>query len=216
MSTSTQPDGTPTRVAGVADQTDELFDVVDDDNNPISIATREQCHTDGLLHRSTHVFLFRQRYVIGGLSARTEMLLQRRSQGKTVGPGLWDVSVAEHLSAGEAYTSATARGLREELGLTVDQDELVQIREPYLSRQVYEDVGVLDHLFTATYAMMYEENRHGAIVTDGDEVEEAEWWTVTNLIKTAKQTPELFTRWLLIELANLNLIEVSKMITGTL
>jgi isopentenyl-diphosphate Delta-isomerase len=38
---------------------------------------------------------------------------------KRIGPGLWDVSLAEHLNPGESYAEAAIRGLKEELGIEV-------------------------------------------------------------------------------------------------
>ena len=37
--------------------------------------------------------------------------MQRRSEAKKIGPGLWDISVAEHLNRGEEYRPAAIRGL---------------------------------------------------------------------------------------------------------
>lgn len=198
----------------IADYGGEEFDIVDDTNTVISRATRQKCHAEGLLHRSTHIFLFRTCKPLLSPLPRVEVLLQKRSEKKTVGPHLWDISVAEHLSAGEDYTEATVRGLKEEIGLGVDASDMVQIRDAYLSRQFYEDVGVLDHMFTCTFGMLYEHGRHGDVVVDGEEVAAVEWWPVTKLVKLAKTEPQLFTRWLRIELQNLNLVEVGKMFTG--
>lgn len=200
-----------------ADYGGELFDIVDKDDNVTGTATRKKCHEEGLLHRSTHVFLFRLHQAIGRRRPQVEVLMQKRSSKKTVGPGLWDVSVAEHLSVGESYVTATVRGCKEELGLNVDADELVQIRQSYVSRQFYKDVGILDHMFTQTFAALYEEEKHGKVVVDEEEVEGVEWWDVRDLaIRGKKGTEEEFTRWLLIELKNLDVPEVGNMITGTM
>lgn len=198
-----------------ADYPDEVFDVVDENNKPVGRATRRRCHEEGLLHRSTHVFVFRTRQTIGRLRAEVEVLLQKRSQKKKVGGGLWDVSVAEHLSEGENYVQATARGLSEELGIRINEGhDLVQIRQAYLSRQYYEEASVLDHMFTCTFGMVLDEGTHGKLRIDEEEVECIEWWPVSTLVKKAKTSKELFTRWLLIELDNLNLMEVGKMMMG--
>lgn len=197
------------------DCADEEFDIVDSENRCIGRATRRRCHEEGLLHRSTHVFLFRARQTIGRLRAEVEVLLQKRSEKKKVGGGLWDVSTAEHVSAGENYVQATARGLYEELGIHINEDhDLVQIRQAYLSKQYYKEAGVLDNLFTCLFAMIYDEETHGALRVDGAEVECVEWWPVSTLVKKSKSNKDMFTRWLLIELDNLNLVEVGKMMMG--
>lgn len=200
------------------DNGDEMFDVVDDKNNVIGQASRRKCHEEGICHRSTHVLLFRQHQPIGRNRPGVYVLLQKRSEHKKVGAGLWDVSVAEHLSPGETYRQATARGLKEELNLNIDADELVQIRQAYLSRQLYEEAGVLDNMFTETFAALYDEQVHGSVEVDGKEVEEVKWWHVPDVVVQAKQkqSDQMFTRWLLIDLRNLDLAEVGNMVTGAM
>ena len=47
-----------------------------------------------------------------------------RSPKKTVCPSAWDLSCAEHLMSGETYREGAARGLKEELGLDIQLDNL--------------------------------------------------------------------------------------------
>lgn len=188
-----------------ADQLDEQFDVVNENNHPVSIASRRDCHHKGLLHRSTHVLLFRKPVHANNQRRSPEVLLQRRSLRKKVGAGLWDLSVAEHLSAGEGYAAATIRGLEEELNLNYDSTMLVSVREPYLSRQKYAEAGVTDHMFTTLFAALYDEQVHGRPIVDKSEVQEVEWWSVDKVLEGAAQGEKLFTRWFLIELDNIDL-----------
>lgn len=199
-----------------ADNMEEVFDVVDDTNTPVDTATRAKCHEEGLLHRSTHILLFRSHLSIGATTPAIEVLLQQRSEHKKVGAKLWDVSVAEHLSAGEDYIAASTRGIQEELGLTLAADALVTVRQPYLSRQFYEEARVLDNMFTGTFAALYEEMVHGRVRFDEAEVEAVEWWPVDRVVKKAKERPELFTRWFLIELRNIDLVELGNRMVGVM
>lgn len=199
-----------------ADQMDEIFDVVDETNTPVSTAARRRCHEEGLLHRSTHVFIFRSRLSIGASAPAIELLLQQRSEKKKVGASLWDVSVAEHLSAEEDYLTASTRGLQEELDLTFPADALVTVRQPYLSKQFYEEAGVLDNMFTSTFSALYDQTVNGRVRFDEAEVQAVEWWPVDRIVKKSKEKPELFTRWLLIELRNIDLVELGKRTAGEL
>lgn len=207
---------TATSTEPLADQMDEIFDVVDETNTPVSTAARRRCHKEGLLHRSTHIFIFRSRLSIGASTPIIEVLLQQRSEKKKVGQSLWDVSVAEHLSTSEDYLTASTRGLKEELGLTFAPDALVTVRKPYLSRQFYEEAGVLDNMFTSTFSALYDEVMNGKLRFDKAEVQAVEWWPVVRLVKQAREKPELFTRWLLIELNNIDVIELGKRTAGEL
>lgn len=54
-----------------------------------------------------------------------EMLLQKRSLSKENHPGFWDISVAGHIDTGETALEAAVRECREEIGYTLQRDDLV-------------------------------------------------------------------------------------------
>jgi len=87
---------------------DELFQTFDLDGRPLELVARSRVHREGLWHRAASVYLF---------LPDGRIVIQRRQTTKDVCPGAWDLSVAEHLAAGETYEQGAARGLREELGI---------------------------------------------------------------------------------------------------
>jgi len=88
--------------------TDELLDVVNDEDIVTAREMRSVVHRLGLQHRGVHVFL---------VTPRDELLVQQRSHLKDTSPLALDCSVSEHLKAGEGYRDAAVRGLVEELGI---------------------------------------------------------------------------------------------------
>jgi hypothetical protein len=68
-------------------------------------------------------------------------VLQRRSPTKETWPGLWDVSVAGHYSAGEGFEGGL-REIREELGLTVSLGDLVHVG--WRREQVFYASGLIE------------------------------------------------------------------------
>lgn len=72
-------------------------------------------HRKGLHHRTVHVWV---------QNTKGELLLQKRSSSKEVFPGLWDISCAGHLSAGDSSLDGAVRELEEELGISVNKDKL--------------------------------------------------------------------------------------------
>jgi isopentenyldiphosphate isomerase len=89
---------------------DELFPVVDEEGNEISVAPRSLCH-DGkskLLHPVVHLHLFNK---------KGDLFLQKRAMTKDLFPGRWDTSVGGHISPGESVEEALKRETLEELGL---------------------------------------------------------------------------------------------------
>lgn len=95
-------------LADVAQKDEELFDVVNANDQVIGQATRKEVHAQGLMHRAVHILVFNKKH---------DCLLQKRSLFKDRQPGVWDSSAAGHLDAGEDYETAAARELEEELGI---------------------------------------------------------------------------------------------------
>lgn len=96
---------------------DELFDVVDEEDQVIGQAHRSVVHAQQLLHRAVHVFLF---------NSRGELLIQHRSATKDEFPLCLTSSASGHVDSGESYAQAAIRELREELGLQCDLEYLAK------------------------------------------------------------------------------------------
>jgi isopentenyl-diphosphate delta-isomerase len=96
--------------------TNELIEVITRDGHATGVRKpKPHIHRDGDWHRAIHVWLV----VPDG-----RVLLQRRSLQKENNPGLWDVSVAGHVSAGETVMETALREVEEEIGLRIEQHEL--------------------------------------------------------------------------------------------
>ncbi len=100
-------------------QGDEMFDVVDENDQVIDQMERSRVHSEGLLHRAVHVFVFNK---------CGDLYLQKRSALKDSSPGLWDSSASGHLDVGEEYKSAAIRELSEELGVSLEVDFICSIQ----------------------------------------------------------------------------------------
>ena len=123
----------------------EFIDVLNPDGAPTGARKpKPEIHRDGDWHLSVHVW-------IRGSDGR--LLIQRRSRVKENNPGLWDVSVAGHVSAGESAITSALREVEEEIGLRLDAHELrhvTRLRETailhdgrYIDNE-YHDVFVVD------------------------------------------------------------------------
>jgi isopentenyldiphosphate isomerase len=103
----------------MAEPEGEIFEIFDAEGHLIGVEKRSIVHRLGLWHRSVDVFVFCH-------SEKNELclVLQKRSAEKVVCPQNWDLSCAEHLSMGEEYIDGAVRGLKEELGLVVEKEQL--------------------------------------------------------------------------------------------
>lgn len=97
----------------------EYLDIVDENALPTGkIAERAVAHREGIPHRTSHLWLVRKR------DDRIQILLQKRALTKSF-PGCYDISSAGHIPAGQDYLSSAVRELKEELGLTARESDLI-------------------------------------------------------------------------------------------
>lgn len=89
---------------------EELFDILDAAGNKTGLTKpRNQVHRDGDWHRAVHVWVYCQ--------PTKELLLQQRALVKDSWAGLWDISSAGHVSAGDEPLPTAQRETAEEIGL---------------------------------------------------------------------------------------------------
>ena len=108
---------------------DDTLILVDENDAPLGYEEKERCHRlPTRLHRAFSVFLFNR---------QGEMLIHRRSLLKKTWPGFWTNACCSHPRKGESLETATARRLKEELGI--------------------EAAPALTHLFAFSYNAVYDE-----------------------------------------------------------
>jgi isopentenyldiphosphate isomerase len=75
------------------------------------IYSRKEVHTYGYWHKTIHLWL---------INNQGELLLQKRALTKDTNPGLWDISVAGHISSGQTVLEALVRETQEEIGYQIN------------------------------------------------------------------------------------------------
>ena len=150
---------------------DEVFDVVDEQDRPIGRETRREVHRQGLRHRAVHILVF---------NSRGEVFLQKRSMSKDTFPGVWDSSTSGHVDCGEDYDACAVRELREEIGFNVAQcpDRVFKI-------EACEQTG-------QEFVWVYRCRGEGPFVLHSEEIERGEWFTPEHITTWVKTRPEDF------------------------
>ena len=150
---------------------DEIFDVVDSENNIIGKAPRCEVHSKSLMHRSSHILVF---------DLQLNLFLQKRSLNKDENPGLWDTSAAGHVEVGEDYLHCAKRELEEELGLVNESlTEVMCIRAQ--SKTLWEHVRV--------YKCITDSN----IIVNNLEISEGRYWKLPEINIVIESHPNIFT-----------------------
>ncbi|XP_020587952.1 nudix hydrolase 3 isoform X2 [Phalaenopsis equestris] len=124
-------------------QDDELLDVLTKTGEKTGVSKpRGLVHRDGDYHRAVHVWIYSE--------STRELLLQRRADCKDSWPGLWDISSAGHISAGDSSLITARRELHEELGISLPNDafELIFV---FLQECVINDGKFINNEYNDVY-----------------------------------------------------------------
>lgn len=90
---------------------EELIDVLDENGIKTGqVLPRSEVHRLGLWHRII---------VVAIVNEKNEILLQQRSNNKDKNPGMWDISVTGHISAGQDSLMAATREISEEVSVSL-------------------------------------------------------------------------------------------------
>jgi isopentenyl-diphosphate delta-isomerase len=122
---------------------DEIIDILTPEGKSTGkTALKSEAHKNGWFHATVHIWLF---------TSDEKILLQKRAMTKKVFPGLWDISVAGHVGAGEEILTSAKRELFEEIGLQLEEKDLIKIGTRI--HQVSHKNGIQDnehhHVFIA-------------------------------------------------------------------
>lgn len=114
------------------DNLQEIFDIVDINDNVIGQATRKVCNSDPkLIHRAIFILIFND---------KNQVLWQERSHTKDINPGQWVTSVSGHVNAGEGYGEAAVREAKEELGIDISIEFLGKFLYRYPTETEYSAI----------------------------------------------------------------------------
>jgi 16S rRNA (adenine1518-N6/adenine1519-N6)-dimethyltransferase len=161
----------PHPLSDIPQKDNEVFDVVDQNDQVIGQKTRAEVHSSKLLHRAVHVFVFNK---------RGQLLLQQRSMLKDAHPGVWDSSVSGHLDSGEPYDACAIRELHEEMGITPEQpvEEIARIAP-------CQETG-WEHV------RLYQTHHDGSLRFPAAEIEAAAWFPLEEIDAWTNARPDDF------------------------
>ena len=165
----------------------EQVEVVDERNQLTGeLVPRKRAHREGILHRTVYVLLSRER------DGQREVLLQQRHADKAIYGGRWDLSAAEHVSPGETYAAAAARGLAEELNIT--GCTLRETLPP--SKRVLDCVSSAgQRVLDVEFVPLWEGEWDDECVPDGVEVAAVRFVAWEEVTEWVRARPDDFTPW---------------------
>ena len=100
---------------------DDILKIYDQDLNNIGRATREEVHTQGLLHQVAHVWMFQPK------EDDTYIMIQKRSLDRELYPGKYDLIQTTHFDPDESYEEAIVDSLEYYRGLKKSKEDIIHV-----------------------------------------------------------------------------------------
>lgn len=152
----------------MAQNLEELFDVVDELDRVTGQLPRREVHRRKLRHRAVHL-------LVANRAGR--IFLHQRSMRKDLFPGVWDSSAAGHVGAGEDYDGTALRELEEEIGCRPEHPprRLFKI-------EAREETG-------QEFVWVYRVDAEGPFCLQADEIERGDWFTVAEIDRWVAERP---------------------------
>ena len=152
---------------------DEFIDILTAEGLPTgNTALKSEAHKKGWFHATAHIWFF---------TSDHQILLQKRALTKKVFPGIWDISVAGHIGAGEKILQGAKREILEEIGLELQEKDLIKIGTRI--HQVSHSNGIQDnehhHVFIAELKTSVEK-----LTLQKEEVTDIKLWDLKILKET--------------------------------
>lgn len=164
---------------------EETLILVDDNDNPIGTASRDECHKGkGKRHRAFVVFLFNK---------KGRVLIQFRTKDK-LGGHRWDITATSHVRKGETYDSAAERCLKHELGISVPLQKI----GAFVYTENYE--GHSENEYCAVLVGKYD----GKVYPNKKEIDEIKFPTLEEINQGLSEDQSKYTKWFIESLPILN------------
>ncbi|MSU46796.1 MAG: NUDIX domain-containing protein [Lacunisphaera sp.] len=152
----------------MAQNLDDLFDVVDELDRVIGQRARREVHRRKLRHWAVHLLV---------CNRAGRVFLENRSMAKDLHPGVWDSSAAGHVGAGEDYDGTAGRELAEELGCRPGQPPQVLFKI-----EAREESG-------QEFVWVYRVEAEGPFTLQAEEIERGDWFTVAEIDRWLVERP---------------------------
>lgn len=137
---------------------------------PLGTLPIDQVHASGFPHKGVIVYVFWL-----GPGPNIKVLVQRRSAAMVTCPGQWSV-MGEHALPGESVRETSTRGLREELGLHVDERSVHVACAYEFHHEFHVRQGLRsDRQLTASVFIVLERDDEPVLRANPSEVSEYAW-----------------------------------------
>jgi len=156
--------------------TDEIVDIVNEEDVVIGKGSKNYCHANKILHRGAAILIFKDK-------SHKEILLQKRSRLKKSNPGKW-AYVGGHLKSGETYLEGALRELQEEMFHNKKLPPNIHLEELF---------KIIKYDNDPEHGMIYRTVCKGPFFLDPEEAEEFHFMNIDRLADDLEKNPGKYT-----------------------
>jgi len=161
--------------------------LVDEQDMELGTADVYEAHKGkGLKHRALSVFLYRI------TKEKTELLLQKRAEGKPVFKSMWGNSCCTNLRPGDEYIARAVSRLDEEMGIKISEDKLRILYKFSYEAPDTVTTGWAENELDTVIVGQWE----GDVRLNTEEASDYKWIELTELREDIVKNPEIYTPWL--------------------
>jgi isopentenyldiphosphate isomerase len=134
----------------------EILDIVNDQDEVVGQADRDEVHRTGLLCRLVYVWFY---------TSDGKVILQKRSQTKKNDPSKLTTTASGHVSSGQSYLEAAVRETFEETGVSISEQDLVDLG---VVRADYTQGSYVSNAMRGLFAYEFDGDIANLKIEDGD------------------------------------------------
>jgi len=134
----------------------EILDIVNDQDEVVGQADRDEVHRTGLLCRLVYVWFY---------TSDGKVILQKRSQTKKNDPSKLTTTASGHVSSGQSYLDAAVREAFEETGVSISEQDLVDLG---VVRADYTQGAYVSNAMRGLFAYEFDGDIANLKIEDGD------------------------------------------------
>lgn len=151
----------------------EYFDIITKDGKETGIKKeRNAVHTDGDWHKSVHIWA----------KENNKILFQKRKDDKESFPSCYDAACTGHVDAGETYLQAAIREVKEEIGLEIDEKNLLPVcKKHFCIDENFNGKKFISNELTQVY--LSKDCDFSNLSFQEEEISELKWFSVEELKK---------------------------------
>jgi len=160
----------------------EQIDILDEEGSKTGKTdTIESLHKNGKWHKVVGIIIYDQ---------DKNILMQQRALKEKSDPGKWDIAAAGHIGSGEKEVEGIKRELREEIGLSLKEDEVKYFMS--YKKEVENDTVNKKHIEDIFIAQI-DSRKIYEFKVQKEEVEQVKWLSVDK-VKSLVENKKVKTR----------------------